>query len=126
MQPLSSPTARGLGNYHAGLSAEAIVARSYQDSGREVACQRWRGKGGEIDLIVREDDRVVFTEVKKSRTHAIAATRLSRKQMQRMCNAASEFVAGEPKGQLTEIRFDLATVDQAGTVQIIENVTMHA
>jgi len=113
-------------NYHAGLAAEAVVARDYLARGQKIACQRWRGKGGEIDLIIREGDRVVFTEVKKSRTHDIAATRLSAKQMQRICNAACEFVDGEPKGQLTEIRFDLATVDQAGTVRIIENVTMHA
>lgn len=111
-------------NYHAGLAAEAIVAREYIARGQRVATQRWRGKSGEIDLIIRDGDRLVFTEVKKSRTHEIAATRLSTRQLQRICTAASEFVEAEPNGQLTEIRFDLATVDQAGTVQIIENVTM--
>lgn len=119
-------TERSRSNYHAGLAAEAIVARDYQQRGREVACQRWRGTGGEIDLIVREGDRIVFTEVKKSRTHDMAAQRLSRRQMDRLCSAASEFVAGEPRGQMTEMRFDLATVDQAGTVRIIENAFMEA
>jgi len=117
-------TAPGQTNHQAGLAAEAIVARDYLNRGQEVACQRWRGKAGEIDLIIRDGDRVVFAEVKKSRTHDRAATRLSFRQLERICNAASEFVDGEPNGQLTEIRFDLATVDQAGTVRIIENVTM--
>lgn len=112
---------RGTQNYHAGLAAEAIVARDYLARGRTLAGQRWRGQGGEIDLIFREGDRVVFTEVKKSRTHDMAAHRLTPRQMSRLCAAASEFVANEPRGQLTEMRFDLATVDQAGTVQIIEN-----
>ncbi len=119
-------TIRSQTNYHAGLAAEDIVARDYQRRGQQVACQRWRGQGGEIDLIIREGDRLVFTEVKKSRTHDLAAQRLSRRQMDRLCNAASEFVAGEPRGQLTEMRFDLATVDQAGTVRIIENAFMEA
>lgn len=112
---------RGAQNYHAGLSAEAIVARDYLARGRTLAKHRWRGRGGEIDLIFREGDRVVFTEVKKSRTHELAVHRLSQHQMSRLCAAACEFLADEPRGQLTEMRFDLATVDQAGTVQIIEN-----
>lgn len=116
----------GRANFYAGLAAEAIVAKDYADRGREIAHQRWRGKGGEVDLIVREGDRVVFTEVKKSRTHDMASHRLSRRQMDRLCNAALEFVAGEPRGQLTEMRFDLATVDAAGTVQIIENAFMES
>lgn len=111
-------------NYHAGLAAEAIVARQYENRGHAIACERWRGRGGEIDLIMRDGDSVVFIEVKKSRTHDRAAQRLSRRQMHRLCNAASEFVAGEPRGQLTEMRFDLATVDQAGTVRVIENIFM--
>lgn len=115
---------RGSGNYHAGLAAEAIVARDYVSRGRELAEQRWRGQGGEIDLIFREGDRVVFTEVKKSRTHDMAKHRLSDRQVARLCAAASEFVAGEPRGQMTEMRFDLATVDQSGTVQITENILM--
>lgn len=41
--------------------------------------------------------------------------------MDRIFGAASEFIGGEPKGQLTDVRFDLATVDAVGTVQVIEN-----
>ena len=115
---------QGRGNYHAGLAAEAIVAKDYLARGRALAEQRWRGQGGEIDLIFREGERVVFTEVKKSRTHDLAAQRLTMRQLRRICAAASEYVAGEPRGQSTEIRFDLATVDQAGTVRVIENISL--
>ena len=41
--------------------------------------------------------------------------------MDRIIAAGSEFLAGEPKGQLTEVRFDLAVVDQTGRIEIIEN-----
>ena len=116
----------GAVSYQAGCVAEDIVARDYEQSGRPVAGRRWRGRGGEIDLIVREGARVVFVEVKKSRSFSRAAQRLTRRQMDRLCNAASEFVANEPNGQLTDMRFDLALVDSVGAVQIIENAFMEA
>ena len=111
----------GAVGYHAGLVAEDIVARDYARRGRPVAHRRWRGTAGEIDLIAREGDRVVFVEVKKSKTFDMAALRLGRRQMDRICSAALEFLAGEPRGQLTEMRFDLALVDGRGATRIIEN-----
>ena len=108
-------------NYHAGLAAEDVVARSYAARGCAEAARRWRGKGGEIDLIVRDGDSVVFVEVKKSRTHAQAVQRVTRRQMDRICMAASEFVGGEPRGSLTPMRFDVATVDGAGHVTVVPN-----
>ena len=108
-------------NYHAGLAAEDIVARSYAARGCAEAARRWRGQGGEIDLIVRDGDAVVFVEVKKSRTHAQAVQRVTRRQMDRICMAASEFVGGEPRGSLTPMRFDVATVDGAGRVTVVPN-----
>ena len=41
--------------------------------------------------------------------------------MDRLVGAASEFIAAEPNGQLTDMRFDLAMVDGQGRVEIIEN-----
>lgn len=107
--------------YHAGMAAEDIVAQDYARRGRPVAHRRWRGQGGEIDLIAREGDCVVFIEVKKSKTFDTAALRLGRRQMDRLCTAATEFLAGEPRGQMTDMRFDLALIDGRGAVQIIEN-----
>ena len=115
-----------LTNYHAGAAAEDIVADHYVRRGGQIANRRWRGRGGEVDLIVRETDCVVFVEVKKSRSFARAAERLTRRQMDRIYASASEFISGEPAGQLTEVRFDLALVDGAGDLRIIENAFMDA
>ncbi len=113
-------------NYHAGVAAEGSVARSYSRRGLRLAAERWRGRGGEIDLIFRDGDAVVFVEVKKSRTHEEAARRLRPRQIERIFNTASEFVAGEPNGQLTEMRFDVALVDQTGAIEVLENALMAA
>jgi putative endonuclease len=110
--------------YHAGLVAEDIVARDYGRRHHDVIARRWRGAGGEIDLILRDGDAIIFVEVKKSKTFAGAAARLGRRQMDRLCASASEFLAGEPRGQLTDVRFDLAMVDGQGAVKVIENAFM--
>ena len=111
----------GYVSYRAGLAAEDQVARVYDLSGRRIAARRWRGTAGEIDLIARDGAEVIFIEVKKSDSHARAAERLSPRQMARIYASASEFLAGEPLGQLTEARFDVALVDAQGRIEILEN-----
>jgi putative endonuclease len=117
---------RGQTAYHAGMAAEDIVAERYARCGRPVLAKRWRGSCGEIDLVTREGEIVVFVEVKKSRSHAQAVTRLTRRQMDRIYGAGSEFLATQPRGQLTDVRFDLALVDEMGRVKVIENAFMAA
>lgn len=114
----------GSTGYHSGLAAEDCVARDYALRNHQIAARRWRGKAGEIDLITRDGDTVVFVEVKKSRDFARAALRLGRRQMDSICASAGEFLAGEPKGQLTDVRFDLAMVNATGAIRVIENAFM--
>ena len=111
----------GRTSYHAGLAAEDQVVRHYAAAGIVVCARRWRGTRGEIDLIARRGDEVIFIEVKSSATHAGAAAHLSAAQIARICDTATEFLAGEPKGQLTDIRIDVALVDAMGRIDIIEN-----
>ena len=118
---VSSRESRGRLAYHSGLAAEDQVSSLYDWSGRPVIARRWRGSIGEIDLIARDGDTVVFIEVKKSHSHAMAAEHLTWGQQQRIMATASEFVGGEPLGQLTDIRFDVALVDAMGRIDIIEN-----
>lgn len=111
----------GLVSYRAGMAAEDAVARHYIDSGHVLAASRWRGASGEIDLVMREGASVVFVEVKKAATHAEAALRLTSRQMGRIYASAAEFLAGEPDGQATESRFDVALVDSYGRIEVLEN-----
>ena len=77
---LAGRLSRGKTSYHAGLAAEDQVSRMYDRSGRPIIARRWRGSLGEIDLIAREGDTVVFIEVKKSTSHAAAAEHLTYSQ----------------------------------------------
>ncbi len=115
----------GLRAYLSGEAAEQAVVRAYEDRNADVLERRWRGEGGEIDLIVREGDTVVFVEVKKARSFDQAISRLRPKQMMRIHAAASEYLAFVPEGQLSPVRFDLAAVDGGGQIRIIENAFGH-
>lgn len=111
--------------YHGGLAAEGAVERYYARAGHQIAARRWRGSGGEIDLIARDSGGLVFVEVKKSRSFAQAAERVTARQIARIYASASEFLADEPGGQDSALRFDVALVDQAGRIEIIQNAFGH-
>lgn len=117
---------RGAMSYQAGLAAEKSVAAHYVHGGLAILAERWRGSQGEIDLVAQDGDAIVFIEVKKSRSHAQAAARLTRRQMDRIYGAGSEFLATQPRGQLTDVRFDVALVDGQGQVDVIENAFIDA
>jgi putative endonuclease len=122
MSPLQrTRKARGLTNYLAGHAAEASVARHYEGRGIVICARNWRGTSGEVDLIGRDGDVVVFVEVKHSRTHDLAASHIGAAQVRRIFACVDEYVANEPKGLLTDVRIDLALVDGTGRIDIVEN-----
>ena len=118
---MTNRQAIGKAAYHAGEAAEHIVARDYENRGYSLVRRRWRGAGGEIDLIMRDRDNIIFVEVKKARDFHTAAERISHRQIDRICAGAAEFLAGEPAGQMTGARFDVALVDQTGRFRILGN-----
>lgn len=108
--------------YHAGRCAEEQAAEYYVALGAELLERRWRGKwGGEVDLIFRHGEYIVFVEVKKASSHSFAAERLLRRQMDRICASASEYAHLHCDGDMTPMRFDAALVDDFGRLQVIEN-----
>jgi putative endonuclease len=115
----------GLRSYHAGLAAEQTVAALYEIGGYPIAARRWRGSAGEIDLVARDGSTIIFIEVKQAETFAWAAERLTERQMDRIYAAASEFIANEPGGQDTEVRFDVALVNGQGCVELVRNAIGH-
>jgi putative endonuclease len=112
---------RGATAHQAGRMAEAQVARHYAAEGLVLHATRWRGAGGEIDLILRDGAGFVFVEVKRRRDLARAAEALGRVQLARLHAAASEFLGQQPAGLRTPARFDVALVDGQGRVEVIRN-----
>lgn len=116
---------RGRRAYLSGVAAEEAVCRAYDALGADVLDLRWRGKGGEIDMILQQGPDLIICEVKKARSFDEAAERLLPDQMRRIHAAAAEYIGNMPLGQLTALRFDLALVDERGAVEIREAAFSH-
>ena len=114
-------TTTGKVSYHAGQAAEFQVARHYERDGWHVLQHRFKNAAGEIDLVLRRNATVLFVEVKRARTHDIAASRISLQQIATISQSAEIFVAEHLSGQNFEMRLDAALVDQKGEIQIIPN-----
>ena len=104
-----------------GAAAEDAVAAHYARAGMTVADRRWRSASGEIDLVIRAGDALVFVEVKQGRDFARAAERLGPRQIARILSAAGRYLAEHGLDQSTEMRFDVALVDGTGRIEIREN-----
>lgn len=108
--------------YHSGIAAEDQVADLYRKAGLSIEKRRWRGRyGGEIDLIAKDGDTVVFVEVKRGRSNEAAVERLSGRQLRRIAASAEEYVARAGAASVESMRFDVALVDCLGRIRILEN-----
>lgn len=112
---------RGRTAYLSGLAAEEAVMRLYTNRGLVVLARRWRGSCAEIDLILQDGAAVIFVEVKKSRSFDAALLSLGRAQRRRIISAAGEFLGSVSRDQMTEMRFDLAMMNDTGAIEIVEN-----
>jgi len=132
MSPLATPAQstlhgqrhrRGRRNHFSGIAAEETVARRYAWRGDEILGHRVRTPEGELDLVVKSGDVLVFVEVKKRSQRHLYDSPISRKQWDRLEKAALHYmvsVQGET-GIHPVCRFDVALVAPDGSVDIVEN-----
>lgn len=112
-------------SYYSGRAAEAQVADHFRRAGLTLQESRWRGPGGEIDLIFADNAGLVFVEVKRARDHDTALARVTARQLARIRASAEDYAGRFGSGTETCMRIDIALVDDAGRIAIIENVSMH-
>ncbi len=93
-----------------GLAAEVAAANLFESQGFSVLARRVKTARGEIDLIVRRNDLLVFVEVKARRTLAGAAESLLMRQRRRIAGAAEIFLADHPEFAGFDMRLDVVLV----------------
>lgn len=106
-------------NFHAGIMAEASVALKYVANGFTILEERYRCSCGEIDIIAEHDGKFYFVEVKKSKTHERAATRILPQQIARIRATAQSYLIAQNLPVETDMRFDAALMDEHGIIKVI-------
>ena len=78
--------------------------------GFRILARRWRSPLGEIDIIARRRQLLVFAEVKARASLDEAAESVSERQRRRIAAAAEVWLAAHPGEIVHDIRFDAILV----------------
>ena len=104
-------------NYKTGHFAEKIGLWYLRLKGYHcLARNHITGKGtgaGEIDLIMKKGETLVFVEVKKRKNLTTAAEAITSKNQQRTARAAEVFIKTHPNLKYNSIRFDAIIFDSS-------------
>lgn len=94
----------------AGRFAELVASLRLWLKGYRLLARRFRTPVGEIDLVMRKGDLVVFVEVKARARRAGALEALGPRQRRRVTRAAMIFLQRHPEHVACRLRFDLVAI----------------
>ncbi len=92
--------------FRLGLSAEARAAAFLAAKGYRIAARRWRCAAGEVDIVARRGNLLVFVEVKARERLDDAAYSVTERQQRRIAAAAAAWLSTNPDDAARNIRFD--------------------
>lgn len=95
----------------AGVQAERRAAQYLQQRGLQLVEQNYRGRFGEIDLIMKDGATLVFVEVRLRRNASFggAAASIDARKQQRIIRTAQQYLA--TLSHLPACRFDAVLLD---------------
>lgn len=107
-----------------GQQGESVARRELEQKGLKFLCANFRGRKGEIDLVFRTQDTLIFVEVKsrESASWTRPAAAVDRPKRLRLSRTALEYLraCGNPEVRL---RFDIVEVlTQQGVVSDIRHI----
>ena len=123
--PMRGPA--GHGSYQTGLFGEEMVADALTGAGWRILGHRVRTRVGEVDLVARRGDTIVFCEVKTAGPGRMAVEdAVSERGRHRIRRAAVAWMAMSPSLQrgVRRYRFDVFLVrrDEAGAIIRIDQL----
>ncbi|WP_353739438.1 YraN family protein [Accumulibacter sp.] len=105
-----------------GRIAEELAARFLEGQGLTVLARNYRCRGGEVDLICRDKQGLVFVEVRLRRNanYGGAAASITSTKQRRIILAAQHYLAAQA-GRESDCRFDCILLDglSAATIEWI-------
>ena len=96
--------------YPLGHAAEWRAVWRLRLAGFSILARRYKTRLGEIDIVARRGDLLVFVEVKARGDLLVAVDALGNSQFGRVSRAASLFLARHPRYAACSVRFDAVLV----------------
>lgn len=98
-----------------GGQGEDVATDWLREQGVGIVDRNWFWRGGELDLICREDEKILFVEVKYRRSARMgsAAAAVTRQKQQHIIRSAKAWLKRNG-GFNRPIRFDVVTVTGTG------------
>lgn len=97
-----------------GRRGERLAAWLLRLKGFAILERRFATPFGEIDIVARRGDLLVFVEVKRRPDRAAALAALGERQRARIARAAAAYLQARPRLAGLACRFDLIAVGRAG------------
>jgi len=100
----------------AGAEAETAVCAFLEDRGFRIVERNFRARGGEIDIVAREGDVLVFVEVRFREGEVFGAPEetVGPAKRRKIVSAAREYLGRIPWNSWKEARFDVIAVVGTG------------
>lgn len=98
-----------------GRRAESAACDHLRQRGLDIRRRNYRARRGEVDIIARDGDTLVFVEVRYRRrsNYGSAAETIDHRKQQRIICAAEEFLQANRLADKVSCRFDAVCVSPA-------------
>ncbi len=99
-----------------GRTAEERACRHFEGSGFSVLARNYRSGDGEIDIVARKGDLLVFAEVRFREDAGFGSPEetVGPRKRRRVVAAARRFLSQLPPGSWQEARFDVIAIEGVG------------
>lgn len=105
-----------------GEESETLALQFLQQQGLSLIARNWRCRAGELDLVMRDGDTVVVTEVRgRSRPEfGGAAASVDRRKQIRITRATRQLLIARPDLASEPLRFDVVALDGKGDIEWLQ------
>jgi putative endonuclease len=105
-----------------GAEAEKLAQEFLLENGMSLVESNYQIKGGEIDLIMRDEPHLVFVEVRyrKNTRFGSGADSVDFRKQSRLIKAATSYMLNETSTAHTPARFDVISITSSDTQPEIE------
>ncbi len=106
-----------------GARGEDLAAEYLRGKGYSIVERNYRAAGGEVDIIARKGDSLVFVEVKTDRSGEFGPPELwvTPAKRRQIAKVASAYLAKNPASGL-EIRFDVIGISLGGATATVNHI----